>query len=279
MAWYKNFLVGPGARVDLKKIDPAETAGRDSETSKAEVDRNLERLQKAQYLLYADDSQSLLVVLQGLDASGKDGTIRHLFSGLNPQGTSVAAFKQPTAIELEHDFLWRVHAKAPAKGDIVIFNRSHYEDVLIVRVHNLVPESVWSKRYKAINNFEKLLRRSRTTILKFYLHISPEEQLRRFERRLDDPMRQWKISESDYTERELQYIEAYEDAISLTSTKRAPWYIIPSDRKWFRNLVISEIVADTMDGMGLKVPPPRVNIDELRRKYHTAKSEAGKKHD
>jgi len=279
MAWYKNFLVEPGAKVDLKKIDPAETAGHESETSKAEVDRNLERLRKAQYLLYADDSQSLLVVLQGLDASGKDGTIRHLFSGLNPQGTSVAAFKQPTEVELAHDFLWRVHAKAPAKGDIVIFNRSHYEDVLVVRVHNLVPESVWSKRYKVINNFEKLLRRNRTTILKFYLHISPEEQLRRFERRLDDPMRQWKISESDYAEREFwpQYIEAYEDAISLTSTKRAPWYIIPSDHKWFRNLAISQIVADTMDGMGLKVPPPRVNIDELRRKYHAAKSEAGGK--
>ncbi|MGA7323200.1 MAG: PPK2 family polyphosphate kinase [Rhodomicrobium sp.] len=235
MAWYKNFLVEPGEKVDLKKIDPAETAGHESETSKAEVERNLERLRKAQYLLYADGSQSLLVVLQGLDASGKDGTIRHLFSGMNPQGTSVAAFKQPTAVELAHDFLWRVHAKAPAKGDVVIFNRSHYEDVLIVRVHNLVPESVWSKRYKLINNFEKLLRRNRTTILKFYLHISPEEQLRRFERRLDDPMRQWKIAESDYVEREFwpQYIEAYEDAISLTSTKRAAWYIIPSDHKWF----------------------------------------------
>ncbi len=281
MSYRKAFIVEPGSKVNLDKIDPSDTGRHESHLkAKNEIELNLERLRKAQYLLYADAGQSLLVVLQGLDASGKDGVIGHLFSGMNPQGVRVARFDPPTPIEARHDFLWRVHAKAPADGEIAIFNRSHYEDVLVARVHKLVPKAVWSKRYELINNFEKLLTRSGTRILKFYLHISPKEQLARFKQRLDDPVRHWKISDADYSERELwpKYKDAYEDAISLTSTDYAPWFIIPSDHKWFRNLAISQIVADTMDAMKLKLPPPRADIDEIRSKYHEAKVEeaAGK---
>ncbi len=278
MSYRKDFIVEPQAKVRLEKIDPSYHGKHKSHEKVADaITHNLERLQKAQYSLYADASKSLLIVLQGLDAAGKDGVIRHLFTGVNPEGTTVSGFKQPTAIELAHDFLWRVHKKTPGKGEIAIFNRSHYEDVLVVRVHNLVPKAVWSKRYDQINAFEKLLSDNGTRILKFYLHISPDEQLARFEKRLDDPDRQWKISESDYSERKFwpQYIEAYEDALSLTSTKHAPWFVIPSNHKWFRDLAISQIVVDTMDEMGLKLPPARVDIDAIRRKYHTAKAKAG----
>jgi PPK2 family polyphosphate:nucleotide phosphotransferase len=273
MAYREEFITGPQSKVSLDKIDPSYTGKHASQkTSKDELGRNLERLREAQYLLYADASQSLLVVLQGLDASGKDGVIRHLFSGVNPLGTKAVRFDPPGTAELSHDFLWRVHAKTPAKGEIVIFNRSHYEDVLIARVHKLVPKAVWSKRYELINNFEKLLYRNGTRILKFYLHISKSEQLARFKQRLDDRARHWKISEADYTERELwpDYMKAYEDALSFTSTKHAPWFIIPSNHKWFRNLAISEIVADTIDGMDLKLPPARADLDVIRRKYHAA---------
>ena len=191
---------------------------------------------------------------------------------MNPQGTLVASFKEPSKVEAAHDFLWRAHLHTPAKGQVVIFNRSHYEDVLVVRVHKMVPQSVWSKRYELINDFEKMLDDNGTRIVKFYLHISSEEQLERFERRLDDPMRHWKISESDYTERKLwpDYIEAFEDAMERTSTRHAPWYVIPSNHKWFRNLAISEIVADTLENMNLKLPPTQVDIAEIHRKYHAA---------
>jgi PPK2 family polyphosphate:nucleotide phosphotransferase len=227
------------------------------------------------FLLYADNHQSLLVILQALDAAGKDGVIRHLFSGMNPQGTFVFGFKQPSKYEAAHDFLWRAHLRTPGTGEVVVFNRSYYEDVLVVRVHKLVPDSVWSKRYDLINDFEKTLSQNGTTILKFFLHISPEEQLLRFKQRLDDPARRWKISETDYSERELwpQYMEAYEDAIALTSTKHAPWYIIPANHKWFRNLAVSQIISDTMDEMGLQLPATQVDIAEMRRKYHAAERE------
>ena len=227
---------------------------------------------KLQYLLYADGNQSLLVVLQALDAGGKDGVVRHVFSAMNPQGTSVVGFKQPSRLEASHDFLWRAHLQTPGKGEVMIFNRSHYEDVLVVRVHKLVPRPVWSERYELINDFEKMLVQNGTRILKFYLHISPEEQLKRFEQRLDDPSRHWKISESDYSERELwsDYTEAFEEAMERTSTKHAPWYVIPSNHKWFRNLAISEIVADTLEDMHLKLPPTNVDIADISRKYHAA---------
>ncbi len=277
MTYRKQFIVEPESEVRLEKIDPAYTGKHEShEKAQDEIGHYLGRLREAQYMLYADAGQSLLIVLQGLDASGKDGVIQHLFSGMNPLGVSAARFNPPSAAELAHDFLWRVHAKAPAKGEIAIFNRSHYEDVLVVRVHKLVPKPVRSKRYELINNFELLLSRNGTRILKFYLHISPEEQLARFKQRLDDPLRHWKISESDYSERELWpiYIKAYEDALSQTSTDRAPWFIIPSDHKWFRNLAISKIIADTMDEMKVKLPPARADIAEIRRKYHAAEAKA-----
>lgn len=281
MNYGKKFIVDPGAKLRLGKIDPGYSGKHKSrEAAAEETDAQVARMDRLQYLLYADGSRSLLIVLQGLDAAGKDGTVRHLFTGMNPQGTSVANFKEPTKEELAHDFLWRVHPHVPSKGEVVIFNRSHYEDVLVVRVHKLVPRSVWSKRYGQINDFEKLLHENGTSILKFFLHISPDEQLQRFRQRLDDPERQWKISDSDYSERKLwpKYMGAYEEAIAETSTKQAPWYVIPSNHKWFRNLAISQIVADAMDEMGLKVPPPRVDIAAIRRKYHAAKRAArGKK--
>jgi PPK2 family polyphosphate:nucleotide phosphotransferase len=273
MDYRDKFLAEPGAKVRLSKIDPSYT-GKDEnhEQAQSQIQKHVARMDKLQYLLYADGSQSLLVVLQALDAAGKDGVIRHVFSGMNPQGTFVFGFKQPSKEEAAHDFLWRAHRRAPSKGEVAIFNRSHYEDVLVVRVHKLVPHSVWSKRYDLINDFETVLVRNNTTILKFFLHISPEEQLARFKQRLDDPSRHWKISEGDYSEREFwpKYVEAYEDAITLTSTNRAPWYIIPSNHKWFRNLAVSQIIADTMDEMGLKLPPTHVDIAAIRRKFHAA---------
>jgi PPK2 family polyphosphate:nucleotide phosphotransferase len=276
MEYRKKFVVEPGTKVRLAKIDPAHTGKHESHKKAApEIQKHVARMDQLQYLLYADGNQSMLVVLQALDAGGKDGVVRHLFSGMNPQGTSVCGFKQPSKAEAAHDFLWRAHQRTPGKGEVVIFNRSHYEDVLVVRVHKLVPKEVWSKRYELINDFEKMLSENGTRILKFYLHISPEAQLERFKQRLDDPARQWKISETDYSERELwsDYIGAFEDAIERTSTRHAPWYVIPSDHKWFRNLAISEIIADTLEDMNLKLPPTQVNIADIRRKYHAAATE------
>jgi PPK2 family polyphosphate:nucleotide phosphotransferase len=274
MDYRKKFVVEPDSKVRLSKIDPAYTGRHEShQHALPEIEAHVERMGKLQYLLYADGRQSLLIVLQGMDAAGKDGVIRHVFSGMNAQGTFVFRFNQPSREEAAHDFLWRVHSRTPAQGEVVVFNRSHYEDVLVVRVHELVPHSVWSKRYELINDFETMLSRNGTTILKFFLHISPEEQLERFRQRLDDPSRHWKISESDYSERKLwpAYLEAYEDALRLTSTKRAPWYVIPSNHKWFRNLAVSQIIAETMDEMRLKLPPTRVDIAAIRRKYHAAR--------
>jgi PPK2 family polyphosphate:nucleotide phosphotransferase len=273
MHYRKRFVVEPGAKVRLSKIDPAFIDKHEShDMATPEIGKYVERMAKLQYLLYADGNQSLLVVLQALDAGGKDGVVRHVFNSMNPQGTSVFGFKQPSKFEAAHDFLWRAHQHAPGKGEVVIFNRSHYEDVLVVRVHKLVPKSVWSKRYDLINDFEQMLSENGTRIIKFYLHISPQEQLERFKQRLDDPARQWKISEADYSERELwsDYIEAFEDAMERTSTRHAPWYVIPSNHKWFRNLAISEIVAGTMKDMDLKLPPTQVDIARIRRKYHAA---------
>ena len=273
MDYRKKLVVKPGAKVRLSRIDPSYTGKQEShDKALPEIQKHCLRLEKLQYLLYADANRSLLVVLQALDAAGKDGVVRHVFSGMNPQGTSVFGFKQPSREEAAHDFLWRAHLRAPGRGEVVIFNRSHYEDVLVVRVHKLAPRSVWSRRYALINDFERMLTKNGTQILKFFLHISPEEQLARFRQRLEDPSRHWKISEADYSERKLwpQYQEAYEEAMAETSTKHAPWYIIPSNHKWFRNLAVSQIIADTMSEMGLKLPPTRVDIREIRRRYHAA---------
>jgi PPK2 family polyphosphate:nucleotide phosphotransferase len=279
MDYRKKFVVEPGAKVQLAEIDPSYTGKHEShESVLPEIQKHVARMDALQYLLYADANQSLHIVLKALDAAGKDGVVRHLFSGMNPQGTAVHGFKQPSAEEAAHDFLWRAHLRTPGKGEVVIFNRSHYEDVLVVRVHKLVPKSVWSKRFDLINDFERMLARNGTRILKFFLHISPEEQLARFKERLEDPARNWKISESDYSERELwpQYVEAYEEALERTSTKHAPWFVIPANHKWFRNLAASRIIADTMEDMGLKLPPTRVDLSEIRRKYLAAEAEQAK---
>jgi PPK2 family polyphosphate:nucleotide phosphotransferase len=237
------------------------------------------RITHLQYMLYAEKKHALLIVLQGIDAAGKDGTCWHVMTAMNPQGTSVTGFKQPTEEQRRHDFLWRVHPHAPGLGEVAIFNRSHYEDVLVVRVHGLAPKKVWSARYALINDFEKLLADSGTTIVKFFLSISAEEQLERFKQRLDDPRRQWKISDSDYKERERwdDYIEAYEDMLEKCSTRHAPWYVIPSNHKWFRNLAISRIIADTLEDLGMKMPAPSVDLDLIRRQYHAAAAPARSK--
>ncbi|MBL0354136.1 MAG: polyphosphate kinase 2 family protein [Dechloromonas sp.] len=273
MDYRKQFIVKPGEKLNLAEIDPGQKGGYVSnDVALPEITKYVTRMAEMQALLYANADQSLLVVLQALDAAGKDGVVRHLFSGMNPQGTSVFGFKQPSAAEAAHDFLWRAHQRTPGKGEVVVFNRSHYEDVLVVRVHELVPTTVWSQRFEMINDFEKLLTQNGTRILKFFLHISPEEQLERFKQRLDDPARNWKISEADYSERELwpKYTEAYEEALAKTSTAHAPWFVIPANHKWFRNLAASQIIAETMEDMKLKLPPTRVNLDEVRRKYHAA---------
>ncbi len=278
MNYRKEFRVAPGSRVRLKDHDPDYSdPDEKKKSSRKKVAKLQERMDALQFRLYAEQKHSLLICLQGPDAGGKDGVVRHVIASMNPQGCRVASFKQPSAEELGHDFLWRVEKQTPRRGEVVIFNRSHYEDVLIVRVHDLVPKRVWSDRYEQINDFERRLVANSTHILKFFLHISKEEQLERFKDRLDDPERQWKISEADYSEREYwaDYDAASEDALSKCSTDDAPWFVIPSDHKWFRNLAISQIIVETMQNIGIKVPEPTVNIAEIRRKYHAAAAEEG----
>jgi PPK2 family polyphosphate:nucleotide phosphotransferase len=262
----KELTVKLGKKVKLSKFDPDDTLGwNKNHAMKVSLDKNLKKLDSLQYLLYADRKHALLVVFQGLDAAGKDGTIRHVMSGVNPQGCSVTAFKVPSPEEAAHDFLWRVHHAVPPFGDIGIFNRSHYEDVLVVRVHNLVPKKVWSARYDQINKFEEFLHRNNVTILKFFLHISKDEQKKRLMERVDDPDKRWKISEADFAERKFwdDYVASYEDALTLCNTKVAPWFIIPANKKWFRNLAVSHIIAETMEQMNLKFPPPTIDIKKL----------------
>jgi PPK2 family polyphosphate:nucleotide phosphotransferase len=278
----KRLKVEPGTQINLAEMD-ASFHGKwaSADAAKTELENNLARITALQRKLYADQRHCLLVVLQGIDGAGKDGTCWHVISAMDPQGVDVHGFKQPTAEEKDHDFLWRVHPHAPGRGRVAIFNRSHYEDVLVARVHEFVPKDVWKARYDIINNWEKLLvTENNTTILKFFLYISKEEQLSRFKERLDDPARQWKISESDYKERDLwkEYIRAFEAALSHCSTEYAPWFAIPSNHKWFRNLAVSQIVADTLDNMKLKLPKPTVDLKEIKRLYHKdAAREAAKK--
>ena len=273
MNYFERFRVQPGSRVRLKDVDPAfKDRHQSHEDAAGEVEQYRKRLFALQEMLYVERRRSLLICLQALDTGGKDGTIKHFLSAMNPQGCRVTAFRQPSAEEASHDFLWRVHRAAPARGEVVIFNRSHYEDVLVVRVHNLVPQAVWSKRYDRINGFEQGLLEHDTHILKFYLHISSEEQLARFKERLDDPTKQWKISEADYQERKYwdDYRAAYEEVLSRCSTERAPWFIIPADHKWFRDLAVARVVVEHLEGLGLSYPKPAVDIARIRREYHEA---------
>jgi PPK2 family polyphosphate:nucleotide phosphotransferase len=263
----KRFVVPPKHKLNLARRDPDDTAEITSqEHCEERLAKNIERLFEQQMLLAASNQYAVLVVLQALDAGGKDGTIRHVMTGLNPQACRVTSFKVPSEEELRHDYLWRVHNAVPKRGEIGIFNRSHYEDVLVARVHKLVPKSVWEARYRQINDFEDMLAENNTVILKFFLHISKDEQKRRLEARMQDPMKNWKIAEADIAERRYwdDYMAAYEDALTNCSKKRAPWYVIPANKKWFRNLAISQIVVDRMAALKMEYPPPKVDVAKLR---------------
>jgi len=261
------YRVKPGMQVDLSKWDPNDKALFDKGKSagrKALVEFN-RRLEALQELLYAEGKRKLLVVLQAMDTGGKDGAIRHVFNGVNPQGVKVTNFKVPTRKELAHDYLWRVHRHTPGNGEIMIFNRSHYEDVLVVRVRNLVPPEVWERRYAHINDFERMLADEGTTILKFFLYISKDEQKARLQSRLDEPHKHWKFNVGDLEDRALwdDYLHAYEVVLSETSTEWAPWYIVPANRKWYRNLVISDVLVETLEGFDMRYPEPADNLDEV----------------
>jgi PPK2 family polyphosphate:nucleotide phosphotransferase len=263
----EDYRVQPGKQVDLSKWDPNDKSlfpMKKGEGKKRLIQLN-EELEALQELLYAEGKHKVLIILQAMDTGGKDGTIRHVFEGVNPQGVKVASFKVPTREELAHDYLWRVHKHTPGKGEVVIFNRSHYEDVLVVRVHKLVPEEVWSRRYEHIRAFEKTLADEGTTILKFYLHIDKDEQKERLQARLDEPNKNWKFSLGDLDERKLwdQYIAAFEDALGKTSTEYAPWYVIPANRKWYRNLVISSIIINTLKDLNMAYPPAEDDLEGI----------------
>jgi PPK2 family polyphosphate:nucleotide phosphotransferase len=261
----ERLRVAPGAGLDLSTFDPDETFGHEKDTSAELLEDGRTRLEESQERLWAGRQHSVLVILQGIDTSGKDGTLRHVATAFNPQGCHVVGFGVPTPDELAHDYLWRVHRHTPAKGTITIFNRSHYEDVLVVRVHELVPQSVWQARYEQINEFEELLAESGTTIVKFFLHISKDEQRERLQARLDAPDKRWKFRRADLDERKRwgEYIAAYEEALARCSTDAAPWYVIPADRKWFRNLAVAEILATTLDDLDLRYPEPEAGLDGL----------------
>lgn len=279
MDYRKKLIVKPGSKVQLSKLDPAWHGTHGCEKEAAEdIAKHLSTIAGHQRLLYGQKQHALLIVLQGIDAAGRDGVCWHVIKGMNPQGVSVTGFKQPTPQERAHDFLWRVHPHTPGLGQVAVFNRSHYEDVLVVRVHKLAPKSVWATRYDRINEFEQLLHESGVTIIKFFLMISPEEQLKRFGERLDDAMRQWKISDSDYTERALwdDYIGAYKAMLDKCSTAHAPWYILPSNNKWFRNLAASQIIAATLQDLHMQLPAPTVDIETIRAQYHSATAHPGK---
>lgn len=268
------FMVKPGMKVSLlegsndwkDEFSPEYTS---NYVKKGETKKPLKKLHKRmlelQELLYAEGQRAVLIILQGMDTCGKDGTIRKVMSGINVQGCEVVSFKAPTADELSRDYLWRVHKAVPQKGKIGIFNRSHYEDVLVVRVHNLVPESIWKKRYRQINDFERMLVDNGTVILKFFLNISKEEQKERLQSRIENPSKHWKVNESDFHERTYwdDYMHAYEIVLQECSTDWAPWYIIPADKKWYRNLVITERIVETLEGLDMKYPKPNTDVSKL----------------
>lgn len=264
----KSYLVKPGQKVDLNDFDPSETSefkGGKQEGLVA-ISQLVSELEPLQELLYAEHQHKVLIVLQAMDTGGKDGTIRRVFEEVNPQGVQVASFKAPTTVELDHDYLWHVHSVVPGKGEIVIFNRSHYEDVLVVRVHGLVPPEVWKSRFDQINEFERLLTDEGTTILKFFLHITPSEQKKRLLARLKDETKQWKYNPADLKERELwkKYMQAYDDVLTKTSTDYAPWHIVPADKKWYRDWVVATILVQALKDLKMKYPKPPFDVAEAR---------------
>jgi len=263
----EKFLAKSNEKINLSKIPTDDTQNfADKSDANKMVEENIERMQELQYQLYASDKYSLLFIFQAMDAAGKDSTIKHVMSGLNPQGTQVFSFKKPSDEELDHGYLWRISKALPERGRIGIFNRSHYEEVLVVRVHDLIkyqklPEEVttndiWQKRYEQINNFEKYLYENGTIILKFFLHVSKEEQKKRFLERIEDKSKNWKFAEADLKEREYwnDYQKCYQEAISATSKDYAPWFVIPADKKWFTRLLVSEIIVKKLESLNLKYP-------------------------
>jgi PPK2 family polyphosphate:nucleotide phosphotransferase len=263
---YPHYRVKPGKPITLADIDPDTSEHYQKKKHvQEELDYQRQRLQQLQERLYAENQRSLLIVLQAMDTGGKDGTIKNVFSGVNPQGCQVWSFKTPSTEEANHDFLWRYHQRTPQRGMISIFNRSHYEDVLIVRVKNLVPEEIWQERYHVINQFENMLTLSKITVIKFFLHISKDEQKRRLESRLENPDKRWKFSSNDIKERHLwdDYQIAFEDAINNCSTKHAPWYVVPANKKWYRNLVIARTIADTMEAMNPQYPAAEESLKNI----------------
>lgn len=270
MVELKPFMVKPGLKVSLNDF---ETSGKkffddDKDEGIDEMQKMTAEIDRLQGILYAEHRHKLLIVLQAMDTAGKDGTIRAIFEGVNPQGVRIASFKVPTEPERDHDYLWRVHTQTPAKGEIVVFNRSHYEDVLVVRVHKLVPEEVWKRRFRHINEFERMLVDEGVSILKFFLHIDLDTQKERLLDRINVPEKQWKFNPGDIDERQLwpDYMKAYEDALSETSTDWAPWYVVPGDHNWIRNLVVASAIFKTLKGMDLKYPSPVENIGQYRDK-------------
>ena len=263
----KRYRVRPDQKINLDQWDPGDTGDFDGDKGdgKDRLDDLNKSLEELQEMLYAESKHKVLIVLQGMDTSGKDGTIRHVFEGVNPQGVKVASFKVPTQEELDHDYLWRVHKRTPGRGEITIFNRSHYEDVLVVRVNELVPRPVWQRRYEQINAFEKTLAEEGTTILKFFLHISKKEQKERLLDRLQEPHKQWKFSLGDLKTRARwnDYQLAYQDVLNLTSTEWAPWYIVPTDKKWYRNLVVASVLVDTLKSLGIHYPEPEDDLSNV----------------
>ena len=261
----KRYRVAPDSKVDLSRFDPRDTS--EAPKGKADTEKVFqelnERLELLQERLWAERKHKVLVVLQGMDTSGKDGVIRKVFEGINPLGVHVTAFKAPTEDELDHDFLWRIHKRVPGRGEIMIFNRSHYEDVLVPRVRKLVPEKVWKARYDQINDFERLLAESGTTLLKFYLSISKDEQKERLQERLDNPEKHWKFRKGDLEDRALwdDYMEAYEALLARTSTEHAPWYVVPADKKWYRNLVIASVLVEALEDLKIGRPEPEEDLE------------------
>jgi len=267
MNFIKKLMVEPGSKIKFSDFDPGDTFGySDDKKTQTKQDKILSRLDDLQYLFYAVKDRALLVVLQGMDTAGKDGTIRHVMSGMSPQGCRVTPFKSPTPEESAHDFLWRIHKAVPEKGIVGIFNRSQYEDVLVVRVHKLVPKKVWKARYDEINGFEKLLSEKGVHIVKLFLHISKDEQKKRLQERLTDPAKTWKISAADFAERKYwdDYADAYEDVLSRCSTERAPWFVIPANHKWFRNFAVSKILVETFENFDMQLPQPSVDVTKLK---------------
>lgn len=261
------YLVRPGQKFRMRDIDPEDTGPfKDKADAKEATEKNLRRLWDLQEVFYADARHALLIIFQAMDAGGKDGAIEHIFSGVNPQGCSVTSFKAPSHAEMSHDYLWRIHMACPARGMIGIFNRSHYESVLVERVKDLVDKQVWRRRYDHINQFERLLADEGTTILKFYLHISKDEQKKRLQSRLDEPEKHWKFNPEDLEERKRwnDYMDAFEDALNKCSTEYAPWFCVPSNNKWYRNWVLSDTIARTIESLKPRFPKPQFDVSRMK---------------